>query len=94
MVYIPGITKTLYRRKGGGGKGGGGGGGGGKSGSSGGSSSGTKIPKDVKGLPAGKSTATAYGKGGGSVSTIQSGAFTGRTVGGGSRGDVFGNRFV
>jgi hypothetical protein len=92
MVYIPGITKPLYRRKGGGGKGGGSSGGG-KSGSSG-SSSGTKIRNDFKGLPAGKTSVTTYGNGGGSVSTIQSGVFAGRTVGGGARGDAFGNRFV
>ena len=42
----------------------------------------------------GKTTATAYGNGGGPVSTISSGVFTGRTVGGGTRTDVFGNRFV
>ena len=94
MVYIPGITKTLYRRKGGGGKGGGGGGGGGKSGSGGSSSGGTKIRNDFKGLPVGKTAVTTYGKGGGQMSTIQSGAFTGRTAGGGSRSDVYGNRFV
>jgi len=94
MVYVPVITKTLYRRKGGGGKGGGGGGGGGKSGSSGSSSGGTKIRNDFKGLPAGKNTVTTYGKGGGPITTIQSGAFPGRTAGGGSRGDVFGNRSV
>jgi len=91
MVYIPGISKTLYRRKGGG-KGGGSGSssGGGKSGST----SGTTIPKDFGGLPMGKTSVTAYGYGGGKVSTIPSGMFTGRTVGGGSRDNVFGTRSV
>ena len=84
MVYIPGITKTLYRRKGGGK-------GGGKSGS-GSSSSGTKS--NFGGLPSGKTSATTYGNGGGPVSTIQSGSFVGRTVGGGTRDVVFGNRSV
>lgn len=88
MVYIPGITRTLYRRKGGGK-----GGGGGKSGSGGGSS-GTKIQKNFGGLPMGKTSTTAYGNGGGPVSMIQSGFFAGRTAGGGTRDVVFGNRSV
>ena len=86
MVYVPGITKTLYRRKGGGK-------GGGKSGSGTGSS-GTQIQKNFGGLPSGKTSTTAYGNGGGSVLTIQSGFFSGRTAGGGTRDSVFGNRSV
>lgn len=88
MVYIPGITKTLHRRKGGGK------GGGGKSSSGGGSSGTTKIQQNVKGLPLGKTSMTAYGQGGGPVTFIQSGAFAGRTVGGGTRDGVFGSRYV
>ena len=90
MVYVPGLTKTLYRRKGGGkGNGGGGGGGVGSGGAVG------KMTRgNVKGLPAGKTSATMYGNGGGTVSTIQSGFFTGRTIGGGTRTNIFGNRFV
>jgi hypothetical protein len=42
----------------------------------------------------GKTSVTAYGNGGGPVSTIQSGFFTGRNVGGGTRSDAFGNRFA
>ena len=93
MVYIPGITKALSRRKGGG-KGGGGGGGKSGGGGGGGGGSGSKIQKNINGLPAGKTTATTYGNGGGPVTTIQSGFFAGRTVGGGARDNVFGNRFV
>jgi hypothetical protein len=85
MVYVPGVTKPLYRRKGGG-KGGGG--------KSGGSSSGTKIQKNFGGLPLGKTSTTAYGNGGGPAAVIQSGFFTGRTAGGGTRDGVFGNRCV
>ena len=83
MVYIPGITKTLVRRKGGGkGKGGGSGG-----------SSVKSTPKSTSNLPLGKKSATMYGNGGGRVSTIPSGTvFAGRTVGGGTRSSVFGNR--
>ena len=88
MVYVPGITKTLSRRKGGGK-----GGGGSKSGSGGGSG-GKQIQKNINGLPTGKTAATTYGNGGGTVSTIQTGLFAGRTVGGGTRDSVFGNRFV
>jgi len=87
MVYIPGISNPLYRRKGGG-KGGGGGGGGGK----GGGSSGGKIQQSFGGLQQGRTKVTVYGNGGGQASTIQSGFFTGRTVGGGSRDGVFGTR--
>ncbi|KAF9652774.1 hypothetical protein BDM02DRAFT_2574042 [Thelephora ganbajun] len=85
MVYVPGISKTLSRRKGGGK------GRGGKFGSSG-SSSGKSIQKNTKGLPLGKTSTTTYGSGGGPVSTIRSGIFTGRTVGGGTRANIFGNR--
>ena len=86
MVYVPGITKTLARRKGGGKNKGG------KSGSSS-SSSGKKSPKSTSNLPMGKKSATMYGNGGGPVSTITSGVFAGRTAGGGTRASVFGNRF-
>jgi len=50
------------------------------------------IQKNFGGLPQGKTKATVYGNGGGPVSTIQSGSFMGRTVGGGTRDGVFGNR--
>ena len=83
MVYIPGITKPLVRRKGGG-KGSKGKGGGAKT---------TKVPKSTSNLPLGKTSATSYGNGGGPVSTIPSGLFAGRTAGGGSRANIFGNRF-
>ena len=96
MVYVPGITKSLYRRKGGGGKGkgGGGGGGSGDEDDSSDSSSDSDIQKNFDNIPTGKTSVTTYSKGGGPVSTIQSGLFMGRTVGGGTRADVFGNRFV
>lgn len=107
-MFLPFITKRsesnkkLYRRKGGGGggKGGGGKGGGGTgsggtkgSGGSGGGGKTTKsIPLSTK-APGGKSTATAYGNGGGKVTTISAGSiFAGRTIGGGTRGQVFGSR--
>ncbi|GJE85389.1 hypothetical protein PsYK624_014680 [Phanerochaete sordida] len=106
MVYVPGITRRLYPRKGGGGggKGGGsiGGGGGGESGggstgkggSSGGSSTGGRsVP--LSGSTGGSSgrSITAYGRGGGSATTIPSGQpFAGRSVGGGTRDQVFGTR--
>lgn len=82
MVYIPGITKTLARRKGGGK--------GSRKGSSG-SSSPKKVKTTYKNLP---STVTTYGNGGGRVSKISSGIFAGRTIGGGTRAQVYGNRFV
>jgi len=80
MVYVPGITKTLNRRKGGG------------KGVKGSGTSGTKVRKSFQGLPLGKSSATVYGDGGGPVSTISSGVFAGRTAGGGFRTDIYGNR--
>ena len=82
MVYIPGITKTLARRKGGG---------------KGKKSSGPslqKVPMSTKNLPLGKKSASVYGNGGGRVSTIPAGTvFAGRTVGGATRASIFGNRF-
>lgn len=42
----------------------------------------------------GKTSVTTYGQGGGPVTFIQSGTFAGRSVGGGTRDGVFGNRFV
>ncbi|KAI0266215.1 hypothetical protein BC834DRAFT_875947 [Gloeopeniophorella convolvens] len=83
----------LARRKGGGGKGGGSSGGlkGNKgTGSSGTSGAGrTNVP--VRGLPAGRTSATAYGNGGGKQITIPAGSpFAGRTAGGGTREQVFG----
>jgi hypothetical protein len=86
MVYVPGITKALVRRKGGGKNKGG------KSGPS--TSSSKKSPKSTRNLPLGKKSATMYGNGGGPVRTIPSGAFAGRTAGGGTRADVYGNRFA
>ncbi|TFY79891.1 hypothetical protein EWM64_g4126 [Hericium alpestre] len=102
-MFVPLISTPaaqLAKRKGGGGggKGGGGGSSGGK-GSSGGSSSGggsvgstSRVP--VSNLPAGKSSATAYGSGGGRPVTIPAGQpFAGRTTGGGTRNQVYGNTF-
>ena len=86
MVYIPGISNTFVRRKGGG-KGGRGGGKGSKS------SSGKTTKKSIQNLPAGKKSASLYGNGGGRISTITSGLFAGRTVGGATRTNVFGNRY-
>jgi len=82
--------KKLGRRKGGGGKGGGGFGGGKGGGSS--SGGGTKGSVPISGS-SGKSSATSYGGGGGKVTTIPSGSlFSGRTQGGGTRQEVFGNQ--
>jgi len=90
--------KHIYPRKGGGGgkSGGGSKGGGGSTGGSKGGGSSSPKPKSVPlggKAPAGKGTATAYGGGGGKVTTIPSGSiFAGRTAGGGSRNQVFGSR--
>lgn len=95
----PTSNKKLYRRRSGGGghgssaKGGSSGKGGttGKSGSGGTTKS---IPLSSK-APGDKSSATAYGGGGGKVTTIPLGSpFAGRTIGGGTRGEVFGTRCV
>ncbi|KAF7976668.1 hypothetical protein HWV62_6013 [Athelia sp. TMB] len=89
-------ARDLYRRKGGGGGGKGGGGkgggstGGGKGSGSTGSGGGTPIPITGK-TPTGKGSASTYGNGGGKVSTIPAGAaFAGRSLGGGTRGQVYG----
>ncbi|RDB27004.1 hypothetical protein Hypma_005072 [Hypsizygus marmoreus] len=82
-------SKQLYRRKGGGGRGGGGGSsGGGKGGSSG--SGGGRAP-----ISTGGSTkpATSYSNGGGKAAPIPAGQlFAGRTAGGGTRDQVYGNK--
>ncbi|KAG2134051.1 uncharacterized protein EDB93DRAFT_1306549 [Suillus bovinus] len=104
-MRIPLITSPRYqdvgRRKGGGGGGKGGGGkgsgkgGGGANGSSGsGDFSGktSKVPI-TGGSASGKSTATAYGYGGGKPETIPTGQlFAGRTAGGATRAQIYGTR--
>ncbi|KAG2142375.1 hypothetical protein DEU56DRAFT_733692 [Suillus clintonianus] len=105
-MRIPLITsryQDLGRRKGGGGGGKGGGSGakggtGGSSGSSSSSSGGESNSKTSK-VPitgssaSGKSTATAYGSGGGKSITIPTGQlFAGRTAGGATRGEMYGTR--
>lgn len=95
-MFIPFFSKpskrSLVRRKGGGGsKGGGGGksGGGAKPGSSSASRS-----SSISTSGSSKS-ATSYGAGGGKSFTIPSGQlFAGRTSGGGTRLEIYGNRFV
>jgi len=82
----------LYPRRGGGGGKEGGGSGGGKSGNTGGGSGTIGKSSSFSGLQNGKNAATAYGNGGGAVSHISSGIFAGRTVGGGTRQQVFGTR--
>jgi len=84
--------KSLERRKGGGGGGKGGGSSGAKGGGSTGSGSSGRTP--VSGLPtSGNRGASPYGSGGGSPITIPAGTlFAGRTSGGGTRNQVFGNR--
>ncbi|KDQ52173.1 hypothetical protein JAAARDRAFT_62106 [Jaapia argillacea MUCL 33604] len=86
--------RSLYRRKGGGGKGGGSSGKGGGSSGSGSKGGGTSSVGLSGGKTAnGKSSATAYGSGGGKVTTIPSGQpFAGRTAGGASRSQVYGTR--
>ncbi|KAI0063858.1 hypothetical protein BV25DRAFT_1990437 [Artomyces pyxidatus] len=90
-MHIPFISparKRLERRKGGGGKGGGGKGGGGDGGG-GSSSGGRSVP--VSSLPAGKSSATTSGAGGGRPIVIPPGQpFSGRSAGGGTRTQVYG----
>lgn len=92
----PGSSR-LYPRKGGhGGKGGGsssGGSGKGSSGGSSGRSSGTEKSVPISGSTGGRSTATAYGFGGGAAKTIPAGQlFAGRISGGGTRDQVYGTR--
>lgn len=106
-MFIPGLTprspkKGVYPRRGGGGGGKGGGGGGssskGGSGSSGGSSSGSAgkqgtVP--VSGATGGRSSAVAYGGGGGKAITLPAGQpFAGRTAGGATRAQVYGSACV
>ena len=103
--------RRLSRRKGGGGgvrgggRGGGSRGGGGSSGEIGGSGSGSgsgssstrekPVPLSCGSATGGRTTATAYGKGGGKVTTIPAGQlFAGRTEGGGTRAQVYGTRQV
>ncbi|KAG1840490.1 hypothetical protein DFJ58DRAFT_91768 [Suillus subalutaceus] len=101
-MRIPLITSARYqdlgRRKGGGGGGKGGSSSGGKGGGTGGSSgSGGKTSKvPITGSSAsGKSTAIAYGYGGGKPQTIPTGQlFGGRTAGGATRAQIYGTRFV
>jgi len=98
--------KRLYRRKGGGGGGKGGGGGGSSTGkssgssSTGGSTSGgsssssspkTKTVPLTSSTASGKSSAVAYGSGGGKPITIPTGQiFAGRSAGGGLRNQIYG----
>ncbi|KAJ8081454.1 hypothetical protein PM082_007299 [Marasmius tenuissimus] len=97
--------KKLYRRKGGGGGGRGGGGRstGGKSGSKGGSKSGSKGGSKSSSSPftrtkptkiGGSSRSTSsYGRGGGAATVIPAGSlFAGRSVGGGTRDQIYGTR--
>ncbi|KAL0580681.1 hypothetical protein V5O48_001322 [Marasmius crinis-equi] len=101
-MFFPLITpnkskkRRLEPRAGGGGRGGGGGGSGGRSsgstgstGSTGGSSGGGRSSSVSTG--SGSRSATAFGGGGGPVSSIPSGQlFSGRSEGGGTRGQVYG----
>jgi len=96
-MFVPFISerskdnlKKLYRRKGGGGGGKGGGGGGGKSSGGGSSSSGGGRSSSVSSGGTSRSS-SAYGPGGGAISTIPGGAiFAGRNQGGGTRGQIYG----
>ncbi|KAF9225627.1 hypothetical protein BS17DRAFT_554757 [Gyrodon lividus] len=107
-MFVPIVTpklQSIERRKGGGGGGKSSGGsssssssksGSGSSSSEGGgtSSGGKQTSVPISGsTSSGKSTATVYGSGGGKSITIPSGQlFSGRSAGGGSRGQVFGTR--
>ncbi|KAF8706890.1 hypothetical protein RHS03_04703, partial [Rhizoctonia solani] len=86
--------KLKFVPRAGGGRGGGGGGGGGRGGTAGsgagGSRGGSRGGVTFSGSN-GNRGASSYGQGGGSVTTIGSGAFAGRSIGGGSRGQVYGN---
>ncbi|KZT69983.1 hypothetical protein DAEQUDRAFT_725969 [Daedalea quercina L-15889] len=95
--------QELYPRKGAGGKGGHSSGDGDGSSSSSSSSDGSSSGKSgssaktksvpISGATGGRTTAEAYGAGGGAVSTIPAGQlFAGRSVGGGARSQVFGTR--
>lgn len=93
-MRIPLIASHRYqdvgRRKGGGG--GGKGGGSGKGGSTGSGGKTLKVPI-TGGSASGKSTATAYGYGGGKPKTIPAGQlFGGRTAGGAIRPQIYGTR--
>ncbi|EUC57521.1 catalytic domain thiamin pyrophosphokinase, putative [Rhizoctonia solani AG-3 Rhs1AP] len=86
------IELRLVPRAGGGGRGGGGGGGRGGSGGSGGGGSGGGSRGGVSFSGSnGNRGASSYGAGGGSVTSISSGAFIGRPIGGGARPQVYGN---
>ncbi|KAH8110029.1 hypothetical protein DFH11DRAFT_825417 [Phellopilus nigrolimitatus] len=104
-LFSSASEKKVYRRKGGGGGRSGGGGGSGSGGSrggssgsssgSGGASSGARAPVSIGSgsSSGGKTSAISYGSGGGRVATIPSGQlFSGRSQGGGTRGEVFGSR--
>ncbi|KAL0573658.1 hypothetical protein V5O48_008304, partial [Marasmius crinis-equi] len=106
-MYIPFISspststtsrRRLFRRKGGGGGGRGGGSRGGRSGSSGssggGGSSGASGSRGSVSTPgfAGSRSISSSSSGGGAIATVPSGAFAGRSVGGGTRNQVFGTR--
>ncbi|VDC04650.1 unnamed protein product [Peniophora sp. CBMAI 1063] len=97
LILPSDAPSRLARRKGGGGKGGG------KSSSSKGGSSGsfgkstsssthTSSSKTISTphLLGGQASAVTYSSGGGKTSKITSGAFEGRTVGGGSRSGIYG----
>ncbi|KAG8734157.1 hypothetical protein FRC12_018631, partial [Ceratobasidium sp. 428] len=82
------IKLELVPRAGGGGRGGGGGGGG-RGGGGGGSGGGSRGGVSFGGGSRGSSS---YGRGGGSPTTIGSGTtFAGRSIGGGSRDQVYGS---
>lgn len=91
---------SLEKRKGGGGGGGGGHGGGGRGGGgrAGGAHASSANAKPVSlsgGSAGGKTSATAYGRGGGNPAPIPAGLpFAGRTQGGGTRNQVYGTRSV
>ncbi|CAE6491156.1 unnamed protein product [Rhizoctonia solani] len=96
--------RFVPRAGGGGGGRGGGGGGGGRGGSGGGGVPGKNVLTELLGGSGGGSRggvtfsgtngnrgASSYGAGGGSVTSISSGAFIGRPIGGGARPQVYGN---
>ncbi|KAF8608169.1 hypothetical protein BDV93DRAFT_519230 [Ceratobasidium sp. AG-I] len=86
------IRELRFVPRAGGRGGGGGGGGGGKAGSGGGGGSGGGSRGGVSfGGSSGNRGSSSYGRGGGSPTTISSGnAFAGRSIGGGSREQVYG----
>lgn len=70
-------------------------GGGSRGGSSSGSRSPVPITRSSNTYTGGRNTATAYGVGGGKVTTIPAGQlFAGRSAGGGTRAQVFGSRYA